>query len=218
VRRETRSNLVFLVVFLVFTLPGAVILFKKKLDPTAHRLDQPDPVLRRLPYMSPPPAPPDIKWIVPDRTQAWVRSLTAPLPTLSAAPPGPQWEPVISQDHMVQLLAVSPQSDALRLTLLVWSDKWDTGRAFNLSVDDGMPQTRTVNEARREVPSDVRRELVMAGFVRPPKSILLLQVDAAGLRPSPSHHLEVSSSGSPPDLHTSLEFVPPLGVVPASRP
>ena len=42
-------------------LPGAVILFRKKLDPTAHRLDQPDPVLRRLPYMSPLPAPPDMR-------------------------------------------------------------------------------------------------------------------------------------------------------------
>jgi hypothetical protein len=70
VRRETRVNLIFLVAFLALSLPGAVILFRKKLDPGAPRMDQPDMMVTRLPYMAPLPAPTGVKWVVPDRTRA----------------------------------------------------------------------------------------------------------------------------------------------------
>jgi hypothetical protein len=207
VRRETRINLVFLTAFLILALPGAVILFVKKLDPTAHRLDQPDPILHHLPYMSPLPAPPDIKWVAPDRTQAWVRSLTAPVPTASAVPPGPQWEPVISPDHLLQLLAIVPRpADTFQLTLLLWSDLPANAQSFTLAADDGTPRSTVDSVQPRDLPPEVRRELVVAGFVRPPKTVLLLVVEVHNLHPAPSHHLDLSNSTVQPPLHTGLDF------------
>ena len=38
-KRETRVNLIFLIAFLAISLPGAVILFRKKLEPNARRMD-----------------------------------------------------------------------------------------------------------------------------------------------------------------------------------
>jgi hypothetical protein len=208
VRRETRLNLVFLTAFIVVTLPGAVILFKKKLDPTAHRLDQPDPILNHLPYMVPPPAPPNVKWVVPDRTQAWVQSLTAPTPTVSAGPPGPQWEPVISADHRLQLLARSIDPKP-QLTFLLWDGVAEPRiDLFTVSID-GHPERAHITRVRPvPLPADVRRELVMMGFVRPPVQALVLEVDFQTLTPGTKHVLDLSYTTSANSFHSSIELAP----------
>ena len=216
-RRETRINLIFLITFVVFALPGAVILFRKKLDPTAHRLDQPDPVLHRLPYMSPLPAPPDIKWVVPDRTQAWVESLTAPVPTLSAGPPGPQWDPVISADHLLQLLSVRHENSATHLALLLWSDiPAPRSDALSVSVDGSAANVTGAKAVA--LPAKVRRELVTGGFVRPPKEVVMAEVEVPRfLTPGP-HRLELTYSGPDPSVRTALEFRTPQGVADGHKP
>jgi len=204
VRRETRINLIFLTAFVIFALPGAVILFRKKLDPSAHRLDQPDPVVSRLPYMSPLPAPPGVKWVVPDRTQAWVRSLTAPVPTLSAAPPGPQWEAVISPDHFLQVLTLQQTDSGNDLTMLFWRDIPDPRDSdFTVTVDGQMSNVTRVKST--PVPAEVRHELVMAGFVRPPKDVTILKVKL----PPQSHdprRLELVCSRPDFPLRSTVEF------------
>ena len=207
-RRETRINLIFLTVFVIFALPGAVVLFRKKLDPTAHRLDQPDPVLHRLPYMSPLPAPPDIKWIVPDRTQAWVKSLTAPIPTISAGPPGPQWEPVISADHLLQVLKFEPRSSDNHLTLLLWRELPEPRpEEFVVTVDQ--TTARVVSANSTPLPPEVRHELVMVGFVRPPKDVVLLEVNVPRMSASRSQRVELSYTGPGSPTRTAVEFKTP---------
>jgi hypothetical protein len=215
VRRETRVNLIFLISFVILALPGAVILFRKKLDPTAHRLDQPDPILSRLPYMSPLPAPPDIKWIVPDKTQVWVESLTAPFPTLSAGPPGPQWEPVISADHLLQILSIRAESPGEHLTLLLWSDLPEPKSSqFTVTVDE--TASSIVDARSTPVPNDVRRELVVAGFIHPPKDIVFLNVKTPLTLTSSPHRLELSYTGPGSPIHTAVDFKAPAS--PASLP
>ena len=207
-RRETRFNLIFLIVFILVALPGAVILFRKKMDPTAHRLDQPDPVLHRLPYMVPPPAPPDIKWIVPDKTQAWVESLTAPAPTLSSGPPGPQWEPVISPDHLLQVLSVAPAPVETAIVLLFWTDMGAGSPApelFSVTVDK-TGKARVAEVKSVELPREVRRELVMGGFVRPPQSVMVLTVVVQGLPESGAHRIELTYRGTDPPIRTSVQL------------
>ena len=75
--RETRANLVFLALFLAVCLPGAVILFKKKMQPGAVPLGMPDFVRRRLPYLVPLPTPDDqVIRVIPPQTGAWVSELS----------------------------------------------------------------------------------------------------------------------------------------------
>src|SRR4051812_9783512 len=99
--KETRFNLIFLAVFLGISLPGAVILFKKKSDPLAGRMSLPDSVRRRLPYMSPLHAPDVVTRYVPPITGEWVTRI-------SRAQGGideiflRKWRPVISDDRVVQ--------------------------------------------------------------------------------------------------------------------
>ncbi|HEY8750851.1 MAG TPA: hypothetical protein VIM11_22900 [Tepidisphaeraceae bacterium] len=213
-RRENRLNLLFLAAFIVVALPGAVILFKKKLDPTAHRLDQPDPILNRLPYMVPPPAPAGIKWIVPDRTQAWVQSLTAPAPVASAKPPGPQWEPVISEDHRLQLLGVTV-GDPSHLTLLLWNGTVEPRADLFAVTIDGAPGSAHVTSVKViAIPPDARRELVMMGFVRPPVNVLVLDVAAQALAPLAKHSLALSYTASSGGFRTSVEFGVPANRLP----
>src|SRR5688572_33317835 len=72
--RETRSNLIFLGIFLAISLPGAVILVKKKMRPGAAPapLSRPDPVRRQLPYMAPQVTSDKVVRYVPPMTRQWL--------------------------------------------------------------------------------------------------------------------------------------------------
>ncbi len=72
---ETRANLLFLILFLAISVPGAVILVKKKMQAGAAPMSMPDAVLRRLPYMSPLQTPAEVKRFVPARTGEWIATL-----------------------------------------------------------------------------------------------------------------------------------------------
>ena len=192
---------------MVVSLPGAVILFRKKLDPTSHRLDQPDPVLHRLPYMVPPPAPPGIKWIVPDLTQRWVATIAGPGGPVSAGPPGPQWEPVISSDHLLQVLRADPKAGSTRLTLLVWDGRIEPrAAAFGIRVDGSAAGVSIVAAESMALPHDVRRELVVMGFVRPPEHVIRVEVRCASFATGAAHRIELTYEGPPALLHTAVDF------------
>lgn len=180
-RRETRLNLWFLAIFLVLSLPGAVILFHKKLDPSASRMDQPDAVLNQVPYMTPPPVPPGVRWMLPPATDAWLAELTrqrAGTPMLSAVPPGPEWEPVISPDHVLQVMSMSPAGPSTRVGLLVWHGDWpDSVKDYQLGAQLGGTRSAGTVEAVDSIaiPPEVRKELVSLGYAHPPKQVRWLR-------------------------------------------
>ena len=200
-------NVIFLVAFLAISLPGAVILFRKKLDPHARRMDQPDVITTRLPYMTPRPAPPDVKWIVPDQTRAWLEQLTQSHTGNSrmlSATSGPQWTPVISEDHLVQVMSARESGDSLHIGLLIWSDANEPGAAdFSVTVD-GLPAnvSQSVKEA---VPPPVRSELVSLGFIKPPKTVCWIDVLSPPIRDARAQ-LDLDYKGPPAPLHTTVEF------------
>ena len=212
-RRETRANLWFLILFLAISLPGAVILFRKKLDPTSPRLDQPDRVTRRLPYMAPPPAPPDVKWVVPDLTRQWLAEVVRPrgAALVSAAEPGPKWEPVISADHLLQVMIAANAGAAWRVELLLWQGTPELlTRYYSVHLDAGnLREDSRVTAVRQvAVPPEVRRELVLMGFVRPPSQVLMIDADFEALAPAASHvHLSLDYAGPPAPLHSSVDWV-----------
>ena len=104
-KRETRANLIFISVFLCLTIPGAVILFKKKLDPAAPPMFMPDFVRRRLPYMASQLSPEQVTRYVPDLTGQWVSELTRQRAGTSAVLMSGR-EPLVSDDHLIQLTAM----------------------------------------------------------------------------------------------------------------
>jgi hypothetical protein len=213
VRRETRFNLVFLLVFLGVSLPGAVILFRKKLDPSASRMDQPDAVVRQLPYMTPLPAPPDMRWMVPPRTFQWLDNLTQQKTgsaMVSVLGPGPEWEPVISSDHLVQLMAVVPGAASERYSFVVWTEQaLPTGgilvhRGGSAADSDG----RVTNSEPMALPQDLRRELVALGFAHPPKTIAWADVSFTRTLVPATQKITFDCNASTPPIHSTLEFSP----------
>src|SRR5258705_13319164 len=118
-KRETRANLIFLTAFLALTLPGAVILFKKKLDPRAPAMIMPDYVRRRLPYMAPQLIPEQVVRFVPDLTGQWVTQLNRDHGS------GAQellngHQAVTSDDHLIQVLPLAPTT----INLIPWYDRY----------------------------------------------------------------------------------------------
>jgi hypothetical protein len=212
VKRETRLNLIFLAVFLVLSLPGAVILFRKKLDPRASRMDQPDAVLRRMPFMAPPPVPPGVRWMVPPATRAWLEDLTrqkAGTPMASSVVGGPEWEPIISDDHRLQLMSTSAANDAAVAGLLLWHGATSTEASdypvyahFGSRVEKG-----TVESIEPvPIPADVRKELVSLGYTHPPKQVLWMRVRWPGDSAS-GQTMQLTLAGwSSPPLRSSVEW------------
>src|SRR5439155_25260156 len=70
--KESRYNLIFLAVLLALMLPGAVILFRKKLEPTLRPMSEPDPVPRTIAYVSNGTVPPGMRRVEPPHLAEWV--------------------------------------------------------------------------------------------------------------------------------------------------
>lgn len=212
VTRETRINLWFLGIFLVLSLPGAVILFIKKLDPSASRMDEPDALQTQLPYMAPIPAPPHTRWSVPPKTKRWLEQLTRQKTgnaMASAVVSGPEWEPVISPDHHLQVMSTSTAGGVTNLAMLVWN---------GVVSDDGRHLTMEMRSNGRElpckivavewidIPEDVRHEWVNEGFDHPPKRIVWIAAQAeGGLEAGATARIELTDSGSA-NFHTATSW------------
>ena len=182
-KHETRVNLIFLAVFLLVSLPGAVILFRKKLDPSAARMDQPDVVVRQLPYMTPLPAPPGMQWIVPPVTQHWLddlcRSKTGSA-VISAASDAPGWAPMISSDHQVQLVSFVKKGNQDRYGLVIWSSQPVAsleGVRIHRAVAGQNESGHMLDIEPVTLPPDVRHELVSLGFSHPPQQIAWIDAE-----------------------------------------
>lgn len=211
-RRETRANLWFLVVFLVLILPGGILLFRKKLNPSASRMDQPDQVNRQLPYMTPPPYPPGMKWIVPPLTRRWLAGLAREKAgsdgLLSAVPPGPEWEPVISGDHLLQVVSLTRGASSQGISLILWNGSLPIApSAYDVTLGSPPHESRaTVNRVERVViPAEVRREWVSLGFDHPPTEVTWIEASAAQSGTS-EEHVRVDCPDASPPVHSSADF------------
>lgn len=211
-KRETRVNLIFLVVFLALSLPGAVILFRKKLDPSASRMDQPDAVLSRVAFMAPPPVPPGVRWMVPPQTRAWLEELTqkrAGTPLASTVVGGPEWEPIISEDHRLQVMSVSTVKDATTAGLLLWRGATSIEASnYRLDVKFGSRAEQGTVESVEPVPipENVRKELVGHGYTHPPHQVLWMRARWSGaLVDGQTVQLTLAGWSSPP-LRSSVEW------------
>lgn len=178
-RRDTKLNLLFLGLFLAISLPGAVILFRKKLNPQSRPIFMSDEVDRRVPYMFSAQTPPGYRRVIPPRTQAWltdiVRQKTGQPQVASQVDARGNPQPILSEDHQLQLVASDAKSDTI--ALIWWNPAVQADRvAVRLAIDN-RPQTSSISQTQNlELPQDVRLELLNLGLLKVPKTVTWVQL------------------------------------------
>ncbi len=171
--RETRVNLIFIIVICALMLPGAAMLFMKKLDPSEPPMYLPKPVRKSLAFNDPRSAPPQVTRVIGPRTQTWIATL-AP----AGAGAGSDAPPLMSQARTYQLLRPVTTADSVTVNLIVWNPAAmpDTpSLTWSGSLICGAQATTTsapIRFAAVTVPPDVRRELQDSGYVQPPQVVL----------------------------------------------
>ncbi|MGF1632372.1 MAG: hypothetical protein ACFCVE_00855 [Phycisphaerae bacterium] len=181
--RETKANLLFLIGFLVLSLPGAVILFNKKLDPAEPAMYLPAPSRDQIPYMAPQVGFQYVNRFVPPVTAAWVRQtamaqMDATGLYLEDGVDGPAM-PAMSRRRQFQVVARTGRGDQQRLGVMVWDDTTDLSYAWlvdGTEVTAGRPEAM---QARPLLPSVVK-ELKDMGFVKPPTAVTWLELPVPG--------------------------------------
>ena len=182
-KHETRANLIFFALFLAISLPGAVILFKKKLDPAAPAMFLPDPVRTRIPYTAPVPDLPGVRRVVPPLTASWLTGVVAEragagfVRVHRAGTPGKA--PAISDDRAVEVVAMKASGAGTTLCLVIWDPQWG---GVPLRVTAGPPgaagaEGRPVAGVMIPLPPEVRRELDNLGHSTPPARVRWLEVE-----------------------------------------
>ena len=171
--RETRSNLIFIAIFLAICLPGAVILVKKKMRPGASQapLSRPDPVRRQLPYMAPQVTSDKVVRYVPPLTREWLMEVDR-----SRGGTGEflvrDRLPTLSEDRSLQVLNLTDST----VTLILWEH---SRLASEPTVEVEGRVVKRVERHVAEVPREVRRELQDGGFVDPPARVFWLRANVS---------------------------------------
>jgi len=184
VKRETRLNFWFLIIFIAISLPGAVILFRKKLKPDARPIFMTDEVERRLPYMAPEPTPPGFKRVVPPQTSAFVENLAKErgggVQLLFEIGPQGQRRPILSPDRQLQAVALRRATEINLLDLVEW-DKSTNAGSFDrakLVIDHGKEiEAKVRPTVQIALPEPIFHELMNFGYIAPPRQIEWIELE-----------------------------------------
>lgn len=183
--REARANLIFLAIFLVVSIPGAIILVRKKMDPLSRPMWIPDGRLTRLVYIDPTDAPPTMPRMAPAITSAWVADEARARFGITIVPmllmEDGSTTPVISDSRYFQLLGTKRIGSSFTIHLLVWNLPRGSGtpdvsitRLLNPTDQSSrMPVPFTIQPA--QIPADVKRDLQDSGFPKPPQHVLWME-------------------------------------------
>lgn len=164
----------FLAVFLAISLPGGVILFKKKLDPAVPPMYLPEATRKSLPYMAPADAP-DLKRYVPDELGGWVRGLAKEHGYESVL--SREGMPVISQQRRWQVIGMKPTDQGTRVDLLLWDALPAEGELSVRGVQGKKSFSGQIDGRDRvSIPEAVRKELIYGGYPKPPKEVTWVSV------------------------------------------
>lgn len=184
--KEAKFNLVFLVVLLLASLPGLVILIRKKLDPEARRMSEAPYVRRTEAYNNPLPAATSSRRIVPPVTARWVESLANQklgAPPLRYMAAGGREEPVLSEGRRFELLGIRQTHEGSTLIVLAWLGELGRGEVDLFEAQaESLGALQSVEVDQIDVPQEVISELKDEGYVVPPARVGLLWLRFAGAR------------------------------------
>jgi len=188
-QKETKSNLIFLIILLIVMIPGGVILVRKKLDPTSSKMGEPDPVRRSTAYVDPFEFPDDFRRLVPPGTEDWVATL---VPTHLARPPATapsdNGKPVVSEQRMFEVLSFTRNSTGIKASVLVWhlpGNKPPTLVKAKAAAGKQVLDAMEVKIVPVEIPASVRKELRLSGYIRPPSQAAIVTAQFSDL-PDPT--------------------------------
>jgi hypothetical protein len=176
--RESRANLIFLVIFLGLSIPGVVILVMKKSDPRGPRLALPDSPIRRLPYMTPLQTPGDVTRYVPPLTGQWVKTVAHELGNIDNVLTR-KWQPIVSDDYVIQALGVRPGTPDSTVMLLVWGGDYAAdvnGYSVKAASADQAVPARVTSARAIPMSDDLRHELMNDGYFHPPQNAIWLEI------------------------------------------
>jgi hypothetical protein len=201
--RETRLNLIFLGVFLAVSVPGAVLLFKKKLDPGAPPMFMPDYVRRRLPYMAPQRTPNEVVRVIPDVTGAWVTQVNRDHGGGDEVLLDDR-RPIISDDHSVQITSLKRADTGTTLNLIVWTP------ATGVTIETAGHAAKIAKQEDISMPLAVKKELMNWGVIQPPPSVTWIEAHFDEKVPLPAGAIiRVSYRNGADDSLTQCQIVLP---------
>jgi hypothetical protein len=166
-KRETRANLIFIVLLVAATVPGGIMLVKKKLKAGANSggMMMSDAVRRETAYMDPLPLPGFIRH-VPPKTIAWVGQL---------ADVAPHQEPILSERRTFEVAKIVQASQGWDATVLIWNTRpLDNQEPNSVLIVNGQDVAGELLESKQlSLPREIDNELRDMGFINPPKQIVL---------------------------------------------
>jgi hypothetical protein len=215
VRRETKLNLLFLALFLAASLPGGVILFRKKLLPGARPIFMSDTIDRRVPYMSPGNPPPGYRRVIPPLTAQWLDQLVhertgEPRALMNSDARGNN-QPILSDDHQLQLLSIRRTDNQTHLAVIDWNPAHAPDRAaITASLRSGQTLAPAAVQAIAQInlPPAVKTELINLGLMKVPASIAWIDISAAPAITESTELLLISSAA--PGQASRVIRLPPL--------
>jgi len=179
-KRETRLNLIFLIVLLAILTPGGVMLFRKKLQPTLKPMGLPEAVQREVAFMSPQATPPGKKRVEPPHTARWIESVVrerigdadATRGRTILRPTDPDGLPLMSDKKTFQLVAAEPRESDIRLWLMLWDRDPAREETWSVKLAQTDERFQILDTRPIEIPAIVREELGETGVTRPPHEVV----------------------------------------------
>lgn len=212
--RDTRNNLIFLAILIPLILPGAIMLFKAKLDPDAKRMFQPDFVRKEVLYNNYDDQRPTDHRLVPVMTSQWLQSEAYTMFHPAVQAHVKLLSGFASNEHRFEVSAIATSKDAGTFLLAVVWDPNVTSPKFVLG-DDPMAQVATFT---RDLPPAVRKELQKSGFVKPPNQIQAYMLQSK-LMVNPDQVLVASyQTQSGQTREDKLTGLPDISSAPAAEP
>ncbi len=198
--RETRYNLIFLVVILAILIPGGIKLFRKKLDPTATMMYLPDPVAVQSAYIDSNLSNPRTRRIVPPLTSGWIAQVAEQQwPDSIAWPSVVRHRGIVSEKRTFEAVASSDAEGKRHAGLVLWNSK-AVDILASVRATWGGKDAKVTTGSVVSVPRDVRKELQALGYVQPPEPIAWVMVEApawAGTSDDDELVISFQSPGNP---------------------
>ena len=173
--RESRSNLIFLVVLLAASLPGMFLLGRKALRGEGGLNASPPSRNVNTPYLHPVSVDAETVRTVPPRTLLFVDEVSQGFVDRPADRPigaGGRPLPVVSDGRHFEVLF----ADGETIALLLWHHARGPAEVDEIAATVGGTSAEVVRIEPVEVPEDVREELQGYGYPRPPTTASLVEI------------------------------------------
>ncbi len=180
--KETRANLIFILVLIPLLAPGAIALVRKSMETGTAPLAAPPITRTEYAYVDPWDRPTARERVVPPKTMRFLQAQAEKRFTPGNDAEVQQFEAVVSSRRTFEVVAASRTSEgAVRIAVAAWNPALTEAAAAAKWQLDGQSLDYRGFEAV-DLPEPVRQELVQLSFVRPPKTLgwydLVLEPDA----------------------------------------